>query len=263
MEKTFTIGEIARLLGLGSDAVRFYEKKGLVHPSVNPDNKYRIYGMQNILELLDVIYYRHLDLSVADIQTITQNSSKEVMQELIRHKKEETESRIRYEQALLKKLSYVSDLFDNVAANRNICSLRMFPESVVLFESQETSDFFTQQIQHFSTDQFVLCSLFKQFHVQEELNEVKSFITLEKQIMKELKMDVHPDAVIYPAQECVFSLIKMEGHAIRLADAAPLLAYAKEHGYESEPILYVREIPLTLYSDEENYYAELYIPISK
>lgn len=57
--ETYKISQIAKLLGLSSDTIRFYEKKGLVHPSVNPDNQYREYDLDNILELLDIIYYRH------------------------------------------------------------------------------------------------------------------------------------------------------------------------------------------------------------
>ena len=67
MEKIYTISEIGKLLGLSNDAIRFYEKKGLVHPDINPENKYRMYTIQNVLELLDIIYYRHLDFSVSDI----------------------------------------------------------------------------------------------------------------------------------------------------------------------------------------------------
>ena len=36
MEKTYTISQISKLLGLTNDAIRFYEKKGLVHPTTNP-----------------------------------------------------------------------------------------------------------------------------------------------------------------------------------------------------------------------------------
>ena len=47
--ETYKISQIAKLLGLSSDTIRFYEKKGLVHPSENPDNQYREYDLDNIL----------------------------------------------------------------------------------------------------------------------------------------------------------------------------------------------------------------------
>ena len=39
MDRMFSISQVAQMLGLGIDAVRFYEKKGLVHPQVNPKNR--------------------------------------------------------------------------------------------------------------------------------------------------------------------------------------------------------------------------------
>ena len=65
MKKYSTISEISKLLGLSTDTIRFYEKKGLVHPHVNPENNYRMYTLMNVLELLDVIYYRHLDFPLS------------------------------------------------------------------------------------------------------------------------------------------------------------------------------------------------------
>ena len=73
MEKTYTIPQISKLLGLTNDAIRFYEKKGLVHPTINPHNSYRMYTLKNVLELLDIIYYRHLDFSIIEIQELYQN----------------------------------------------------------------------------------------------------------------------------------------------------------------------------------------------
>ena len=62
MKTYYTISEIGKLLGLTTDAIRFYEKKGLVHPKLHPHNHYRMYHLDNVLELLDIIYYRHLDI---------------------------------------------------------------------------------------------------------------------------------------------------------------------------------------------------------
>lgn len=63
MDRMFSISQVAQMLGLGIDAVRFYEKKGLVHPQVNPKNRYRMYSVYQIMELLDVGYYRGLGMS--------------------------------------------------------------------------------------------------------------------------------------------------------------------------------------------------------
>ncbi|MCR0571066.1 MerR family transcriptional regulator [[Clostridium] innocuum] len=261
--ETYKISQIAKLLGLSSDTIRFYEKKGLVHPSVNPDNQYREYNLDNILELLDIIYYRHLDISLQDIQSICTSKSRENMYELLLKKKQETEEKIRYEQQLLKKLTCISETYQRVESNQNICSIKAFPASVILFESERTSDFFTQQIAHLTQDQFVLCSLFKTYHINScDIQPKKTIIALEQDIMEELHMD-YPQAQLIKAhkQPCVFLVIHMLHSQIQQEDIALLFAYAAKQKLTLQDTLYMREIPLTSYQDDQNYYAELYIPI--
>ena len=45
--ETYKISQIAKLLGLSSDTIRFYEKKGLV-PFCESDNQYQEYDLDNI-----------------------------------------------------------------------------------------------------------------------------------------------------------------------------------------------------------------------
>ena len=96
MERMYSISQVARMLGLGIDAVRFYEKKGLVHPQVNPQNRYRMYSLYQIMELLDVSYYRSLGMSIEQIQQLYESSNEEQLMELLDKKRQETEHRIRY-----------------------------------------------------------------------------------------------------------------------------------------------------------------------
>ena len=95
MERMYSISQVARMLGLGIDAVRFYEKKGLVHPQVNPQNRYRMYSLYQIMELLDVSYYRSLGMSIEQIQQLYESSNEEQLMELLDKKRQETEHRIR------------------------------------------------------------------------------------------------------------------------------------------------------------------------
>lgn len=261
----YHISDIAKLLGLGSDTIRFYEKKGLVHPKTNHQNRYREYDLDAILELLDIVYYRHLGLSLGDISTILNKGRKEDMHALLVKKKEETEEKIRYEQQLVKKLSYVLDTYERLMSQRDICSIRPFPTSVILLESDEESEFFTRQIQQLSQDQFVLCSLYKTYERKgSKLRKGKTFITMEKDIIDQLHMELTKTKPLMKQEEpCVFQIVQLKDHTINPHDIERMCSYAKQQGLHLQEKLYTREIPLTSYHDEENYYAELYLPIQK
>lgn len=110
MERMFSISQVAQMLGLGIDAVRFYEKKGLVHPQVNSKNRYRMYSFYQIMELLDISYYRSLGLSIGQIHQLYESGDEEQLLCLLREKKRETEKKILYEQQLLKRIEHVGSM---------------------------------------------------------------------------------------------------------------------------------------------------------
>lgn len=67
MKDTFTIGEIGKLYNLGSDSLRYYEKKGILKPQRAP-NGYRLYTVDDIWRLNLIKSMRKLNFSIDDIQ---------------------------------------------------------------------------------------------------------------------------------------------------------------------------------------------------
>ena len=65
------------------------------------------------------------------------------MYELLLKKKQETEEKIRYEQQLLEKAHlHIRDISKSGIQSEASGSIKAFPASVILFESEKTSDFF-------------------------------------------------------------------------------------------------------------------------
>ena len=68
------IGEVARLAGVGVEALRFYERQGLLTPSTRTDSGYRLYG-EDALEQLDFVRRSQaLGFSLAEIAAIVAES---------------------------------------------------------------------------------------------------------------------------------------------------------------------------------------------
>lgn len=64
------IGEISELTGLSISNIRFYEKKGLIEPSREAENKYREYTEEDLLRLKQITLYRKMNLSIEHIGLI-------------------------------------------------------------------------------------------------------------------------------------------------------------------------------------------------
>ena len=56
MRKTYKIGEVANILGVSADTIRYYEKAGIVYSKKDSSNGYRYFTPADIYALLDVLF---------------------------------------------------------------------------------------------------------------------------------------------------------------------------------------------------------------
>ena len=61
------IGEVAQRTGLSISNIRFYEKKGLIGPERNEQNRYREYEEEDVQQLEKIILYRKMDFTIETI----------------------------------------------------------------------------------------------------------------------------------------------------------------------------------------------------
>ncbi|WP_148863307.1 Cd(II)/Pb(II)-responsive transcriptional regulator [Marinobacter fonticola] len=64
------IGQLARLAGVDTQTIRFYEQQGLLPPPDRQENGYRIYTEKHRERLAFVLRCRILDLSLAEIHEL-------------------------------------------------------------------------------------------------------------------------------------------------------------------------------------------------
>lgn len=66
----FTIGSVAKRVGVRPSAIRFYETKGIVRPAARGQNGYRIYGNDAIELLLFVRRAQSLGITLREIKPL-------------------------------------------------------------------------------------------------------------------------------------------------------------------------------------------------
>ena len=67
MKQFYQIHELAKLFDLCPDTLRYYEEKGLLH-SVRGENRYRMYGIQDVCTLNIIRGLRELGLPTRAIR---------------------------------------------------------------------------------------------------------------------------------------------------------------------------------------------------
>ena len=268
MERMFSISQVAQMLGLGIDAVRFYEKKGLVHPQVNSKNHYRMYSFYQIMELLDISYYRSLGLSIGQIHQLYESGDEEQLLCLLREKKRETEKKILYEQQLLKRIEHVGSMAARIRERGGEIDITTFPEGYVLFEQREDSlERYLEQVSSMDNDHFVFCQMVREFAIEQQEGEERlckvpsrMMLLLDKDTAQQLG-EHNEGRKTFPAMRALHSIVRLSNAQTHVEMVEQMCWFAKEQGIRLENRLFMLEIPLISYTDLDHYYAELFIPI--
>ena len=82
MKDLYTIGQLAKLAGISTKTLRVYERKGLLVPERNEDNRYRLYGGEAVRTLEKIQLMKWLDFSldqIAEFLQLYENVSREKM----------------------------------------------------------------------------------------------------------------------------------------------------------------------------------------
>lgn len=85
------IQELESRCGVTKQNIRFYERKGLLHPDRNLANNYREYNMEDVERLQFIKMMRKLDVSIEDIREVLEGRFP--MEDLMQNHLEELENR--------------------------------------------------------------------------------------------------------------------------------------------------------------------------
>lgn len=84
--KQLTVKELAKAAGVTVRTLHVYDKLGLLKPSVRTEKNYRYYGRDELLRLQQILFYKELGLSLADIGEILDAPGFDLANALAGHK---------------------------------------------------------------------------------------------------------------------------------------------------------------------------------
>lgn len=96
-EKHFTVGQVAEFMNLSKSKIRYWDDMGLLTPSRNQENGYRLFDLEDILTISDIAFYRKLDIPINKMKNLYRHSPEELWTIL-----DETEKKVALEMASLK-----------------------------------------------------------------------------------------------------------------------------------------------------------------
>ncbi len=66
----YTVNKLARLSGISTRTLRYYDSIGLLQPARISSNGYRIYGQSEVDKLQQILFYREMDVALDEIKAI-------------------------------------------------------------------------------------------------------------------------------------------------------------------------------------------------
>ena len=134
MNKRYTIREVADLIGISTDAIRLYEKEGLVTPHRDPQNAYRYYEAYDIQRILGIYLHRQLNVSIPEIRNIYEVETLPEISDSFSEFITQTENEIQNLQIKLKKLRFMKQHIDNLNEGLVTCSIKELPTLYMLYQ---------------------------------------------------------------------------------------------------------------------------------
>jgi DNA-binding transcriptional MerR regulator len=89
--KTRTVRQLAKLAGVSVRTLHHYDQIKLLRPSARTDAGYRLYGDADALRLQQILFYRELDVPLAEIQVILDRPGFDQVEALRDHRRMLTE----------------------------------------------------------------------------------------------------------------------------------------------------------------------------
>ncbi|MBU3127937.1 MerR family transcriptional regulator [Clostridium tagluense] len=94
MKEYIKISELSRLMNLSIHQIRYFEEKGILYPAYVDKNKYRMYGINEIYQLSQILLLRKLNISTKEIKESLISYSTDDYSQLLKNSLKGIESEI-------------------------------------------------------------------------------------------------------------------------------------------------------------------------
>jgi DNA-binding transcriptional MerR regulator len=84
--QVYTVQEMARLAGVTVRTLHYYDQIGLLEPAARNEAGYRLYSREELLRLQQILFFREMDVPLADIKTILTDPEFDGLDTLRRHR---------------------------------------------------------------------------------------------------------------------------------------------------------------------------------
>lgn len=262
----YTVGQVAKFLGVSKDTLKFYEEKGLVYPKKDDDNGYRKYDHFDIYDVITTNFYREIDIEIKQIQEIRKSKTIEEVEKILEEKEEKIQAEIEYKKLLLKRIKSVKEDCEKIKNHFGEYSIKEMKPLEVKGEITDFTAYDEYEIIKNNTDNLkeaiTFTGLRRVISFDEEGIKGDKFIVVKK--IEDSDKDIKGEVISHP--KCIYTVIENGrwlngGKNIDGEVEMSLRKIAKENGYQPVGLTYINILLTTYENGLERVFLEIYAPI--
>lgn len=234
----YKIGDVARILGISTDLLRYYEKKGVVTPTKDKQNDYRYYDAWDINFLIDCLWYKNFGFSISQVAYMVSDCCYMDLIPLLEEKQDELMDSIHQQELLLHRLTQHREQVLRVRNSMGKCEIAQSPEVICYLNRYDTAYDNSSEMQQLSKQWLRLMPFLQRYFEMplepggRHAQHYAWGFSLETEYIDELSVSVKPPVVHQPSVPCIHSTFKSSGkNAFSPKHINYLFDYADEKGY--------------------------------
>lgn len=262
----YLIGDVAQMVGLSRDALRFYEKKGIIRTE-KKENGYRYYSEDDIYRLMYILYHRKMNTSLEEIGGLMSGqNSIAAMRAHVRQRMEEEEEAIRQHRQATMRLKLVEKDINRIEECRGRYSIRNFPRAYIMGNCSDLQEGLRQWFRLSSTiagldmTYFYNIMTYTEQGLEENGTQLLLYVGLEKWLGEEFDQSRYP---VTEEVECIYTIIESEDTLPDFTMIHRMAQWGHKHGMEPEGRVYANNMTSFFAKERTTYCLEIYMPVKR
>lgn len=270
----YKVSQIANFFGISGDAVRFYDKMGIISPGKDQSNQYRYYNWTEFVDMDYVLRLKEINVPLTEIKKmVNEYSIDEIISSLRTHERDVNEELFRLNYARSMTRAYIEN-FERIKEKDGILEVSISPTMICRNLEMEDKGIM-KDFQRIATSEIpcftflvgqegveLLCREKKEAYDYVVRNGTNHAITMiDDGFLSTCTLITENDNFyIFPPRKCIhqMKIVPMsENHSI----TADIVKYAKENGYTPKDALICRVVGIGSGDNEEVTYYDMWFPI--
>lgn len=264
----YLIGDVANMVGLSRDTLRYYEKRGILS-SQKAENGYRYYTDQDIMRLSHILYERKMNIGLNDIETLhTKSDSLKLLNQMAQNRIDEEMREIRTHQQTIARLNLTRKDCENIHNRLDRVELNDFPSAYVIVPQTSYKTSIPEWLdysQHYPG--LDMMYTFDEYSWELEDGRLSTdYKNTQLVLLKDLKEYVDYDidertAPMTPSMLCVSTICSSPARTPSADQILPMIEWAQSQGMILSHQLYSTFLTYTFQRGDHNWFLQIYIPV--